>query len=241
MQKPKTDIARLALRRVAFNPEVAKLIGLNEAILLSQLEYWSDKTGRNDGWLYKTKEELTDETSLSRFQQDQARGKLQALGLIETKVRRANGKPTIHYRVAFPKVRNLLYEALETDDSEKRETRQCITENTQESTTENSRKESGPTKAELLASFERFYETYPKKKSRGDAEKAWLKLKPSERLTRQIIQKVVEYRTTRQWHKDNGQFIPYPASFINQKRYLDDISQEPKVGAGENSETLDLT
>jgi len=239
--KKQTDIARLALRRVAYNPEVAKIIGLNEAILLGQLDYWSDKTVRTDGWFWKTKQELTDETCLSRFQQDQARKKLEKLGLVESKVMRAMGKPTLHYRIAFQNVRNLLFETLETSLFDSLETDVSITESTQESTTENKRKASGPTKEEMLENFTLFYATYPNKKGKGFAESAWLRIKPDDDKTKEIINKVEAYKTTKAWNKDGGKFIPYPATFLNQRRYEDDLSTEPKQDASTKGDTLSLT
>jgi len=124
-------------RPVAFYPALAKVLGgINEAIYLQQLMYWSDKGSRKDGFIYKTKNEIENETCLSRYQQDNARGKLKKMGVLETKVLKANGKPTLHYRVAFPKVRNLLFQTLETRFSETLETDVSITESTQESTTD---------------------------------------------------------------------------------------------------------
>lgn len=238
MQKHKTNILDLSQRVVTFNPEFARMVGLNEAILFNQLYYWSSRTHRTDGWFYKTKEELTEETSLSRFQQDQARGKLKSLGLIETKVKRANGKPTIHYRVAKQKATNLLYESLETRDSEARESRECITETTQEITTENLQKAIGPSKEELRKHFTRFWQAYPNKKGKEAAWRSWLKLKPDEAFTERIISKVEDYTTTLQWNRERGKFIPYPATFLNHGRYDDDITHEPRSQG--NDETLTL-
>lgn len=102
---------RFMKRRVCYNPELAKLIGLNEAIMVHQLYYWSDKTKRTDGWFYKEKEELHAETGLTRFQQDQAKGRLKQRGLIDYKVARANGSPTLHFMVHWSNVEELLQEA----------------------------------------------------------------------------------------------------------------------------------
>jgi hypothetical protein len=78
-------------------------------------------------------------------------------------------------------------------------------------------------------SFERFWETYPKKKSRGDAEKAWNAIKPNEHLVDQILQAVQRAKTSAQWQKDAGQFIPYPASWLRDKGWLDEILTQSNV------------
>lgn len=69
--------------------------------------------------------------------------------------------------------------------------------------------------------FDLFWKAYPKKKSRGDALKAWRKLK-SKRETLALIQSALAWQTkTQDWTKDGGQFIPYPASYLNSQGWLD--------------------
>lgn len=70
--------------------------------------------------------------------------------------------------------------------------------------------------------FERFYEAYPKKKSKGDAEKAWKAIDPDEHLADTILQAVQRAKTSEQWLKNRGQFIPYPASWLRDKGWLDE-------------------
>ncbi len=87
-------------RVIAFHPEIAEALGNDQvaAIYYQQLYYWQDKGARNDGFIYKSKAEITEETTLSREQQDRIRKKLESLGWLETKVVKANGSPTLHYK-----------------------------------------------------------------------------------------------------------------------------------------------
>lgn len=78
-------------------------------------------------------------------------------------------------------------------------------------------------------SFEAFWDAYPKKKSKGDAEKAWAAIKPNEHLAGQILQAVQRATTSEQWTKDAGKFIPYPASWLRDKGWLDEIT--PRLAA----------
>lgn len=80
-----------------------------------------------------------------------------------------------------------------------------------------------------LELFEKFWAEYPKKKSRGDAEKAWAKINPDEHLAGQILQAVQRAKTSDQWLKDAGQFIPYPATWLRDKGWLDEIA--PRLAA----------
>lgn len=72
---------------------------LNSALILSQCVFWSDKGGRKDGFIYKTKAEWETETSLTRHEFDTAKKRLQETGLVEFQVKRANGHGTLHFKV----------------------------------------------------------------------------------------------------------------------------------------------
>jgi hypothetical protein len=65
---------------VVYSPALAKEIGLFEAILIALLEYWTPRS--QNGWVYKSREELEKETGLSFSQQRSARQSLKNLGLI---------------------------------------------------------------------------------------------------------------------------------------------------------------
>ncbi|MGI6836149.1 hypothetical protein RY280_23550 [Bacillus paralicheniformis] len=73
----------------------------NTASLLNQIIFWSDKSPRKDGWFYKTYEEWTEELLLSKKQVMRSAGKLEDSGIIERKVKRAEGSPTVHYKLNF--------------------------------------------------------------------------------------------------------------------------------------------
>jgi len=76
-------------------------------------------------------------------------------------------------------------------------------------------------KAEL---FELLWLAYPKKKNRGQAERAWAKIPLDEELAGLIISKVDEARASPEWTKENGRFIPYPATWLNAKGWEDEIT-----------------
>jgi hypothetical protein len=78
-------------------------------------------------------------------------------------------------------------------------------------------------------SFQRFWSAYPKKIAKVEAQKVWLKLKPTPELVEQIIAAVERQKQTRQWQKDGGQFIPHPTTWLSQKRWEDELP-EPKRG-----------
>jgi hypothetical protein len=78
--------------------ELAVELNLASAVLYNQLLFWSDKGGREDGWVYKSYADLQKELGLT---ERQLRGAYQALedaGYIETKVMKYRGTPTKHFR-----------------------------------------------------------------------------------------------------------------------------------------------
>lgn len=70
--------------------------------------------------------------------------------------------------------------------------------------------------------FNIFWKEYPKKVGKGKAEEIFKKIKnkpPIEKLV-EIIEK---QKQSLQWNKESGQFIPNPATWLNQKRWDDDL------------------
>lgn len=78
-----------------------------------------------------------------------------------------------------------------------------------------------PAKAELDAAFEVFWKAYPKKVSKKDAAKAWSKIKPDKHQS--IMKGLFNHMSCEQWVKDNGQYIPNAATWLNKERWEDEI------------------
>lgn len=77
---------------------------LNTALLLNQMVFWSDKSKRKDGYFYKSYREWEEEIHLSEYQVRRSIKILKELGVLDTELRRANGSPTLHFRVNIDKV-----------------------------------------------------------------------------------------------------------------------------------------
>ena len=80
------------------------------------------------------------------------------------------------------------------------------------------------------AAFSLFWQAYPKKQAKGNAEKVWKKLKPNTQLVEIIIQAIEKAKQSNGWKKDDGQYIPLPTSWLNAKRWEDEVSQPKKGG-----------
>lgn len=70
--------------------------------------------------------------------------------------------------------------------------------------------------------FTRFWAAYPKKVGKQAARKAWDKLKPDEVLIAQMLEALEWQRGTQSWQKDNGQYIPHPSTWLNNRRWEDE-------------------
>ena len=70
--------------------------------------------------------------------------------------------------------------------------------------------------------FDEFWREYPKKVGKGDAWKSWKKIHPDESLTSKMLVAVRFQKDCDQWKKDNGQFIPNPATWLNRAQWEDE-------------------
>ncbi|EOF8224311.1 hypothetical protein ACK2RV_004092 [Yersinia enterocolitica] len=106
------------------------------AAVLNQLVFWTGKSSQDDGWFYKTHEELAGE--LRGVSEDQVQRVVSKLrkkylpGVIEVSTRKVNGTPKNHYRIDGDKLIALIFPpAVESAESRngKREVTESITQN----------------------------------------------------------------------------------------------------------------
>lgn len=72
-----------------------------------------------------------------------------------------------------------------------------------------------------IVPFDQFWSEYPKKVSKGQAEKTWAKLKPDSSLMADILQGLKAAKASDQWSKHGGQFIPHASTWLNAKGWED--------------------
>ncbi|NPV80709.1 MAG: hypothetical protein HPY52_10615 [Firmicutes bacterium] len=80
--------------------------------------------------------------------------------------------------------------------------------------------------------FEQFWTAYPKKRSKGQAEKAWAKLQPDEQLVETMLAAIERAKTSEEWRKEGGRYIPYPATWLNAKGWEDDYRPLEVINGG---------
>lgn len=73
--------------------------------------------------------------------------------------------------------------------------------------------------------FDRFWEAYPRHTAKQEALKRFEKLAPDGELFETMLKAIEKQKRSEQWTKDNGQFIPHPATWLNQRRWEDELPE----------------
>lgn len=77
---------------------------------------------------------------------------------------------------------------------------------------------------DLAEPFRLFWQGYPRKVSKTEAEKAYRKLKPDAALQATLLAAVALQAKSQEWTKDGGQFVPHAATWLNQRRWEDQLT-----------------
>jgi hypothetical protein len=75
----------------------------------------------------------------------------------------------------------------------------------------------------LELSFGQFWLVYPRKRARLAAFKSFKRIAPDEETLTQIIVGIMRYMRSGEW--DDSRYIPYPATFLNQERWKDEVKE----------------
>ena len=82
------------------------------------------------------------------------------------------------------------------------------------------------------ALFERFWQSYPQNRR---------KLNPELSLCRAMAAALERDRRSRDWQREDGAYIPYPASWLNGRRWEDEPDEEGGDGAPLRGEGVSYT
>jgi hypothetical protein len=82
--------------------------------------------------------------------------------------------------------------------------------------------------------FKAFWEAYPKKRGKGAARKAWEKAKGKPSIDT-VIDAIKAQKRSPDWTKDGGQYIPNPATWLNQERWSDEVVPQVVAQTGVTS------
>lgn len=73
--------------------------------------------------------------------------------------------------------------------------------------------------------FTQFWTAYPRKVDKADAATAWSSLHDIRPETAVILDAVRRQSATEDWRKERGKFIPYPATWLNARRWEDETPE----------------
>jgi len=96
------------------------------------------------------------------------------------------------------------------------------THNTEHITQDTQPKEKA--KQPYQALFDVFWVKYPKKVGKDAALKAFQKRKPDQAMLHTMLDAVHFQRSSDAWQRDGGQYIPNPATWLNQGRWQDEVT-----------------
>jgi hypothetical protein len=71
--------------------------------------------------------------------------------------------------------------------------------------------------------FEAWWKVYPRKCAKGDARKAWKQTQKIRPAIDAMVKAVYAAKASKQWQKDDGEYIPYPASWLRGERWDDQL------------------
>lgn len=212
-----------------FSIEAARQYGLLESVLLTHIFYWIDHNRANSNnfhngkyWTYNSTKAFADLFSYASEKQIKTALKhLKDMNAIETA--NFNEKPfdkTLWYTITEKGLSTVLCGSTDSPSRSNRqdtEVQPIPDINNTDIKPDIKHKVSNET---LLERFERFWKVYPVKSGKGDARKRWLKLKPSEELTKSMIKAVeIQQHEDRRWLEG---YIPNPATWLNQERWEDE-------------------
>lgn len=87
--------------------------------------------------------------------------------------------------------------------------------------------------------FEAFWEYYGYKVGRQDAIRAWDRLKPSDALIDRMAKALQRQKLSWQWTKDGGIYRPHPATWINGRKWEDELGPPGMPRAAPEERKLD--
>jgi hypothetical protein len=218
-----------------FDVNLAVEFGVTEAILLNHFDYWIELNRANeknfyDGryWTFNSMKAFCEIFPyLSEKKIRNALKHLQDLGLILTgNFNKSAYDRTLWY--AFSDLAESMLPKGQMDVPKKSNGCSRKGEPIPDDNTPNETEEKHISKI-FEDRFSRFWSVYPKKKSKNSAFKAWMKIKPSEEFTEKIIKAVQKQKLWPEWQKDGGQFIPYPATWLNSGGWDDESSSGNNV------------
>lgn len=73
-----------------------------------------------------------------------------------------------------------------------------------------------------LSDFDWFWDSYPKRKAKLDAMKAWQQTRNARPPIEELIAALDKQASSDDWYRDGGAYIPYPATWLRRGQWADE-------------------
>lgn len=220
-----------------FNIEHAILFGVTEAIFINNFRFWLRQNAANernirDGkpWTYNTHKAYIKQ--FPYMSENQIRRTLESLvnqGILQkAKFNDNKYDHTLWYSFTDEFLsQNPLFDMAEKPERKGLKPASHTDKKTDEETDNT-----------MVYLFDLFWKAYPKKVGKDAARKAFEKRKPTYELLNKMLGAVATQAASDQWRKDGGQYIPNPATWLNQGRFDDEqmkvVTQAKNLPRAEN-------
>ena len=89
--------------------------------------------------------------------------------------------------------------------------------------------------------FETFWSAYPRHTNKATARKAWEKLRLTSQEYASLLRAIEVQKQSPQWQRDDGQYIPHPSTWLNQRRWEDELpaAQQTTTCTGDSIPVFD--
>ncbi len=84
----------------------------------------------------------------------------------------------------------------------------------------------------FLERFNRFWKVYPRRQAKREAMEAFMRIDPDEAMLEVITDAVTAMTYSEEWNREEGRFIPMPATYLAGRRWEDEETGALPLGTG---------
>lgn len=113
-----------------------------------------------------------------------------------------------------------------------------LTTNNNGNNVNNGNNENKKSNVEYSTDFLAFWQSYPIKKGKGAAFNSWKRIKGRPDIS-ELIKAIDEQQKGDSWCEDNGKYIPHPTTWLNQRRWEDEVTDPAAAKEKADKELMD--